>query len=154
MNTREELLIAKVAAVNRANKYATQLFGELTEGFAPLVGQKILKADGTLLAKYVPLWPLVTDDQILVYRLDSEYSLGWVVKSHEDILGSCVYHSTTIYVGDMSGQTLKNMAVNPFEGRFDFTVEEIIEKRAAYASAKKVADSFQTALYPFGEFDR
>jgi hypothetical protein len=156
MNTRVEKLTAKVAAVNRANEYAARLYAALVEKFAPLVGQKILKVDGTLLAKYeglVPVLPCSPD--LHVYRHSSDYSLAWTVKTCEFMPPhSCMYHEVTVYVGDLRGATLEKMTVHPFTGRTDFSVEEITGKRLAYESAKKVADELRNDLYPFGEEDR
>lgn len=153
MNTRVEILTAKVAAVNRANEYATRLYAALVEQFAPLVGQKILKADGTLLAKYAGLVPnLPCTPDLHVYRHSSDYSLAWTVKTCEFMPpNGCMYHEVTVYVGDLRGQTLEKMAIHPFAGRTDFSVEEITGKRAAYESAKRVADELRNDLYPFGE---
>lgn len=57
MNTREEKLKARVAAVNRANAYAAVLYAAMIEKFTPLMGQKILKVDGSLLAKHEIVFP-------------------------------------------------------------------------------------------------
>jgi hypothetical protein len=155
MNTRLESLTAKVAAVNRANEYATRLYAALVEQFTPLVGQKILKADGTLLAKYAGLVPnLPCTPDLHVYRQTNDYSLAWTVKTCESTDHSCMYHEVTIYVGYLKGATLENMIPTPFTGRTDFSAEEIIGKRAAYESAKRVADELRNDLYPFGEHDR
>jgi hypothetical protein len=153
MNTRLESLTAKVAAVNRANEYATRLYTALAEKFAPLVGQKILKADGTLLAKYAGLVPtLPCSPDLHVYRHSSNYSLAWTVKTCEFMPpNGCMYHEVTIYIGYLQGATLEKMISTPFTGRTDFSVEEIIGKRAAYESAKRVADELRNDLYPFGE---
>jgi len=156
MNTRVEKLTAKVAAVNRANEYAAQLYTVLAERFAPLVGQKILKVDGSLLGKYAGLVPeLPSKRDIHVYRHSSDYSLAWTVKTCEFMPPhSCMYHEVTVYVGDLRGQTLEKMTIHPFSGRTDYSVEEITGKRAAYESAKRVADELRGDLYPFGEYDQ
>lgn len=156
MNTRVEKLTAKVAAVNRANEYAARLYAVLAERFAPLVGQKILKVDGGLLGKYAGLVPeLPSEPSIHVYRHSSDYSLAWTVKTCEFMPPhSCMYHEVTVYVGDLRGQTLEKMTLHPFSGRTDYSVEEIMGKRAAYESAKRVADELRGDLYPFGEYDQ
>ena len=155
MNTRAETLKARVAAVNRGNDYANKLYRELTNIFRPLVGQKILKADGTLLAKYQPLLPhFPSTPQLHVYRHTSEYSLAWSVKTCESLPPhSCMYHTATVYIGDLSGDKLEKLSVNPFEGRTDFTAAEIESKRADYEAAKRIADNARNALWPFGEND-
>jgi len=155
MNTRVEKLTAKVAAVNRANEYAARLYAALVEKFGPLVGQKILKADGTLLAKYAGLVPdLPCSPDLHVYRHSSDYSLAWTVKTWIGLSHSCMYHEVTVYVGDLRGATLDKMTVHPFTGRTDYSVEEITAKRLSAESAKRVADELRSDLYPFGEEDR
>jgi len=155
MNTRVEKLTAKVAAVNRANEYAARLYAALVEKFGPLVGQKILKADGTLLAKYAGLVPdLPCSPDLHVYRHSSDYSLAWTVKTWTLLPHSCMYHEVTVYVGDLRGATLDKMTVHPFTGRTDYSVEEITAKRLSAESAKRVADELRSDLYPFGEEDR
>jgi hypothetical protein len=154
MNTRVEKLTAKVAAVNRANEYAARLYAALSANFAPLVGQKILKVDGTLLAKHERL-VLPCSPDLHVYRHSSDYSLAWTVKTCEYMPPhSCMYHEVTVYVGDLRGATLEKMTVHPFTGRTDYSVEEITGKRLAAESAKRIADELRSDLYPFGEEDR
>ena len=155
MNTREERLRTRIVAVNRANDYGNKLYRELTNIFRPLVGQKILKADGQLLAKYQPLLPhFPNTPQLHVYRHTSEYSLAWSVKTCEFMPPhSCMYHTVTVYVGDLRGDKLEKLSVNSFEGRTDFTAEEILTKRADYEAAKRIADNARNSLWPFGEED-
>lgn len=155
MNTRLEKLTAKVVAINRANAYAEKLHTILHERFAPLVGEQILKADGTLLKKYSDLVPKLEGedkDDIWIYRLSSAYSLAWVVKTCESMTGSCIYHETVAYIGNLDGKRLSNL-LDFEERRSDFTVDEILEKRAAYESANRLADELKGKLYPFGECD-
>jgi hypothetical protein len=149
MNTKLEVLTAKVAAVNKANKYATALYPQLVEIFTPFVGQKILKADGSLLSKFqnlIPTSPL----EPLVWR--SNASLQWNVKVCEFMPpSSCVYHTSYIYVGTVERSFLTEIFPHPFTGRSDYTVEEILQHRAEYESAKKLADELRGNLSVFGE---
>ena len=71
-------LDAKVKAVNKANAYATKLYPMLASVFKPLVGQKVLKADGSILAKYAKLMPdfLLAPEGIHVCQHMSKYSLA------------------------------------------------------------------------------
>ena len=62
-------------------------------------------------------------------------------------------HEVTIYVGDLNGSVLTSISP-PFEGRADYTAEEVVEKRAKYEKAKKLADAARSDLSPFGENDR
>lgn len=159
--TRESRLAAKVRAVNRAHEYANKLYPWLVEKFAPLVGQKILKQDGSLLAKYADLVPeLPSTHNLHVYRHHSDYSLAWTVKTSEPESGdgsgphTVLYYEVTFYVGDLRGQTLEKLTVHQFTARTDYTAAEVAGKREAYEKAKQAADDARSALYPFGEYDR
>jgi len=161
MNTRQEKLIAKIGAVNRANAEATRLHQIFHDIFAPFVGQKILKADGTLLAKVAALVPEFAFGNTLqvrtlqphVYRDSSNYSLIYTVKACETMPPhSCAYHDTAMYIGVFAGAMLEKLSpVQTY--RSDYVVEEIEGKRQAYESAKRVAEELRSALYPFGEHD-
>lgn len=153
-------LAAKVAVVNNANKYALELYPSLRAIFEPFLGQKIEKADGTLLKKIAELIPdHICNTSIHVYRHTSDYSLAWVVKTNESYpnnRGDChlaVYHETVVYVGHMRSGFLEKFYDAP-GFRHDYTVEEIIAKREEYKIAKGIADKCLSALFPFGEYDR
>jgi predicted RecB family endonuclease len=94
MSDQQELLTAKVKAVNKANKYANELKVELVSFFKDYVGKKIFKADGTLLAKIVALAPKFENSKsISVYHRSSFNSqLSWVIKTCEPLpLYTCLY---------------------------------------------------------------
>ena len=150
MNT--ELLTAKVGAVNKANKYANELSGELVRFFTDYVGKKILKADGTLLAKIAALAPKFKNStSISVYRQNSNFTLAWVVKTCEPLPPhSCVYHETTIWVGDLDNGLLKGVREDKQPYKTDFSVEEISKKREEYEKVKNQLDEIEGDLYPFG----
>lgn len=148
--------IAKVKAVNKAHGYANKLCADLQATFAPLVGQKIEKADGGLLAKVAKLLPEFPHSPSLhVYRYISNYSLAWSVKTCEHIADTCgcLYYDVTVYVGDMRDGVLVKLS-DPCVFRTDYTVAEVDAKREAYRAAKSAAGAAQSALYPFGEYDR
>jgi hypothetical protein len=142
-------LAAMVAAVNRANACGVEMYRKLATVFKPLVGQKILKADGTLLAKYQALLPeLPSTVALSVFRHTSDYLLVWTVKTCEMVPPySRVYHEVTVYVGSLSGKILRDI-MEPFTGRTDWTVEEVTAKRAAYKVAKEAAETAHSALCP------
>ena len=151
---RQGELAARVVATNKAHKYAVELQSKLRAAFAPLVGQKILKADGSLLAKYETLAPQCAGNDLHVYRHNSNYSLAWCVKACESVPPhGCVYYEVTAYVGDLEGQVLKSLSP-ALELRSDYTVKEIEGKIAAYEAAKKAADTARSEVYPFQEFIR
>ena len=148
-------LKARVKAVNAANDYANKLYPQLVAIFEPLVGEQVLKADGTLLAKYQKLLPdFPSSNGLHVYKHSSDYSLAWCVKTCEQVEDhcTCVYHEVTVYIGSLSGKTLKEID-RPFEGKTDYTVADVQAARERYKEAKKAADEAKSALFPFGEYD-
>ena len=143
---------AKVKAVNKAHAYAAKLHEQLTPIFAPLVGQNLFKIGG-LLAKYQKLLPeLPSTPSLFVHRHLSDYSLGWTVKTSEDIEGQsgCLYYETTVSIGELSHGVLTKLT--PYQpGRTDWTLKEIEDKRETLRAAEKAYNDARSALYPFGE---
>jgi hypothetical protein len=154
MNDRELTLAAKVKATNKANAYAMEIYDKLAAVFAPLVGQKIEKADGSLLAKVQKLLPeFISGVPMHVYRYNSNYSLMYVVKTCESIPPhTCTYYEASCYVGEMRDGVLTKLCNRP-QLRTDYTVDEIKAARKAYAEAQKLADDAKGKLHPFGEYD-
>lgn len=149
-------LDARIKARNRANLEATRLYWALAEAFTPLVGTAVVKNDGGILHKHMKRMPeFPRGGPVTVYRNNSSYSLSWTVKVCISIGDSwgCVYEEATVYVGKMDGNVLTEID-SAFEGRTDFTAEEILEKREAYEVARKAYDDARSALCPFGEHDR
>jgi hypothetical protein len=146
---KNEELECLVRAVNRAHAYGKELYATLAPVFAPLVGQKIETAPGPLLARIAKLLPAMPNTPNLrVFRLASEYSLGWTISANEVANDHAYYHEVTVYIGHMRNGVLESISP-PFEGRTDYTLEEVLEKRAAYEAAKKAADDARNAVYPF-----
>ena len=148
-------LSPKVKAVNVANAYGIELYDKLAAVFTPLVGCKIEKADGTLLAKVAKLMPSLPHGVGLsVYRYTSNYSLMYVVKTCEsDGYNGCMYHETSVYIGEMRDGVLVKLCNKP-ELRTDYTVAEVEANRKAYEVAKEAASQAESKLHPFGEYDR
>ena len=144
---------AHVRAVNMANAAAIELYPKLAELFRPLVGTKIEKVDGTLLAKIAMTLPEFPCTPALhVYKHTSNYSLAWSVKTCVSIPGYCVYYEATVYVGNMRNGVLTELS-KPFSARTDYTADEVIQKRDVYEKAKQAADDARSDLFPFGERD-
>lgn len=159
MSNKAEVLAARVRIVNRAHETANQLARVLKERFAPLVGKKIEKAGGQILEKYKGLLPeFPHDHNLMVYKHTSNYSLAWTVKTSETVpmvgVGHAYYYEVTFYVGDLQGDTLKNIATHETNFRTDFTAEEVEKNREAFKVAQKAFEDARSALYPFGEYDR
>lgn len=158
MATVREQLEAKVEAVNLAHDVGNKLYKELMLVFSPLVGQKILKADGTLLAKYAALVPPMPSNFMLhIYKLASEYSLAWVIRaSVNNPNGAQASHECTVYIGNIYKHSVLNglydgVNGSMFEGRSDYTADEILCKRQKFAEAQKAFEDAKRALFPFHE---
>ncbi len=156
-------LKARIIARNRANEVANEVYRELVEIFRPLVGEKVLKADGQFLAKIAKLLPdwnarydTASDKStVQVYRYSSDYSVVFVVKTcQSNGEGGCAYEECSVYVADLNGTSVGEKISDPPNARTDFTVDEVLRLRANYAVKKVAADNALSALFPFGENDR
>lgn len=146
-------LEAQVISVNQANKYANQVYKEAVTAFRPLVGQKILKADGSLLKKYKHLQDnLSLNKDCHIYKLDSIYSLGFTVKTCYNTQGYAFYHDVTAYVGKLHGVYLDEIDETPPDLREDYNAEEIIRLRKILIDAKETVSEIKSALAVFGEY--
>ena len=150
-------LAAKVAAVNMAHEYANELRPILLAAFAPYVGQKILKTDGTLLQKVRETLPeLPSHAGLSVFRRSESYSLVYTVKTCVSYgEHSCTYHEVSLYLYRFDGVTLAPWNGCQWENlRTDHTEAEVFALRQANTAAKEAASRAAAALYPFGEWDR
>ena len=115
MSKKTSELAAQVAAINRANAVAAELFPVLTEIFRPLVGEAVVTKPGPLTArvtKLLPVFPNTTE--LSVYRHSSDYSLAWTVSARESYptgegYSSSVRHECTFYIGDLDHQVLTKL---------------------------------------------
>lgn len=164
-DSKKKELAAKIEATNLAHAYGNKLRKLLVEFFAPYVGQKIVKADGSLLAKIAAKLPAFPDVKgnpgqhehasIMTYKHNSAYSLAWTVKVCQPIPPhTCTYYEMTVYIGDMSGDVLKAMTNHTDDWKADYTLEETLAHIQAYEDAQKVAESLKSAVYPFSDFVR
>lgn len=150
------LLEARVRAVNTANRVAMELQTKLVEYFRPMIGCKILKVDGSLLASVQKGMPeLPNESMLFAYRHYSPYSLLWVVKTCEHVTGKeyVTYHEQYFYVGDLDRQVLKGV-YDPLVLRTDYTTSEIVQKRAVHAEIIEKVRAIENSLCPFGLYDR
>jgi hypothetical protein len=149
-----EKLAALVAAENKVVSYQQQLYPQLAAMFGPLVGKQIVKGDGTLLAKYKALLPeLPSSPSLNVFYVKDNFSLRWTVKVSEPVPpNGCVYREVSLYVGSLRDGVLTEIA-DPPQDRSDFTVEEILRKRADVEAADEALRGAKAALCPFGMYD-
>lgn len=147
-------LSAKVCAVNKANAYAMRLHKLLSPIVAQWVGQDILKADGTLRVKYekqIPKFPEVAG--IRVYKRVASYGLSFSVSGSENAEDCTMCYEASCNLAKLSNGVVGELYQCP-ELRTDYTAEEIEEKRKAYKKAEELAREAESALTPFGEYDR
>ncbi len=159
--TIDKRLETRVRGVNRANAYANEIAPKLRDLFAPYVGQKVFKADGTLLAKIQKQVDALqlTDGMRnggngYVYRLSSNYSVVFVVKTYEsDGENHGYYHETSIYVAHVRDGVAYEL-YDWTTAKTDYNAAYIAVARERYEAAKKAADDARSELHPFGEYDR
>ena len=148
----------RVRGVNMANAYANEIRPMLVKVFEPYIGCKILKVDGGLLAsvkKQVDALKLQNCNAIHVYRSSSAYSLAFVVKSCVDHAGRAYYHETYIHIGALDGGVLRDIRDDGDElFKVDYNADEVASARRVYEAAEKAASEAESALYPFGKYDR
>ena len=149
-------LEAKVSAANKCRAEGNRLFSILSAIFTPFVGQKVFKADGTLLKKHheaVETLNLPYDHKLQVHRHSSDYSLAWTITARTtDEKGHSQSNSITIYIGDISNGVLTKMCTDP-NYKTDYAVEEVLKAREKLKIAKKAVSDAEGELYPFGEYD-
>jgi len=150
----KERVEAKIRAYNRAAKRALELHDSLSDVFKQFVGQKVLKGDGSFLAKVAGFIPFMEKTpELMIYRYQSNYSMCWVVKACEQVQGQCgcEYMEVPVYVGEGEGNVLKSLIARP-DLRHDYTFAEYEKKHEAFKAAQKKLDEAKSALHPFGEF--
>jgi hypothetical protein len=146
-------LEAKVEARNIVATEHNRLLPLLAAAFAPLVGQKILKADGSLLAKFESLTPRAAGGPLFsIYKLSSNYSLAFVVRSCVNAERGCAYDEATVYVGNLDGAVLKDL-IAPQPLPTGYTVAGVLEARKNLEAAKSAFSKAESAVWPFGSYD-
>lgn len=150
-------LEARVDAVNRCHTVANQLYAGLIQLLEPFIGQKVKKADGTLLKKVKELineveWIKNPPQTISIFP-NTSYNLVWTVSTYTPFNGIAYYHNTTICVGTLHNGFLEKLETSSEDFRTDYTVEEIQNLRAKFRDAKQLVQKIENQLYPFGEYD-
>lgn len=152
-----DLLSARVKAVNRANECAKQLYPVLREVFEPLVGQKVLTADGSLMKRIKDKLPELPNTGRLSVHFNCGtigHLVGFTINTCENVPPHfCTYHNIGLYIGWVRDGILTELA-EPFDGRTDWTAEEVLQAREEYKAAQKAAEQAKSKLGPFGEYDR
>ena len=155
------LLEARVAAKNRANKYANELYPLLRAVFEPYVGKSVHKVGGQLLAKVkakideLNLPNPWCGGGVSVQHCSYGWSISFTVKATEKWGDKCVTEDAGVYVCHLDGQygPIKSF-YEPTDERTSYEVEEVLVRRAKYERLQKAADYAKSELAPFGEYDR
>lgn len=156
MKTATSKLEARVIGENYVNEQANKLFYILNEYFTPLVGCKVVKADGSLLKKIQDDMPEIDFPKCTVYKNSSNYVLSWSVKVCVNYEGRAYYSEATVYIGDLVGTKLSMLYPSEQQAsrKTDYTVEEIEAAREEYKQLEKQLNDARSKLFPFGEYDR
>lgn len=157
-------LDARVMAKNAVHAWANQVGPILLARFRPLVGQKLLKVDGSFLEKYkglsddIPLPDKMhrywregtgTGTSSLAYTLD--------ICASVDGFDGCIYEKQVVYVGSFTGQVLSSVRDARLVSqtlRTNYTSAEVLRLRDEHKALQEKANKALSALYPFGESDR
>ncbi len=145
-------LEAKVKAVNEANRVAQEIYAILKPVVAKFVGCKILTASGEFTKEFAKALPNLDFPDIQIYS-QRKYNLSWSIKTCVSYSGTCVYHEVGAYFGSINNQILMDVDCVPPDGRTNWTVEEIRQKREELKIAEEILDKIKSGLRPF-ENDR
>jgi hypothetical protein len=118
-----------------------------------MVGKKVLKADGTLLAKVEEQLPKIQNiPGVQVYRQNGVFcTLWWVVKVRCDVKDKqfCVHQETFIPVGALDDGVLVELFDETDKKRDDYDVNEIRQLQEVYRVKMEEARQAERALSPF-----
>ena len=149
-------LAAKVAAQNEANKIALDSYYKAIEPLKLFIGEKILKADLTLLEKVKKSLPELTNTNECraYYNIGAGYSLRISVTVNKCFASRdcqiAEYMEATAYLCDLRGSILIKL-YEPPQLRFDFTEEEVLAARGDLRAAKQAESLARSRLHGFGE---
>lgn len=147
-------LQAKIEARNIVNAEHNRLLPLMRAAFAPLVGKKVLKVDGTLLGTLKDVVPACSPAILNSYKLNSNYSLAFVVRACVSDVGNvCAYDEATIYVGNLDGQNLASL-IEPQPLPVGYTEAQVLAARAELREAQEALRKAESKLASFGEYDR
>ena len=151
-------LAARIKAVNAANRAANAGAIIIADALNDLVGTKITKNDGTLMAsvkKRINLSDLERGIHQILHDRQLTSTLCWTFKACESIEGTsqCLYHDATVYAGVLENGFLVSLNDLDFY-RENWTANEVVEKRTRYKELQREADVFRSELSDFGIEDR
>ncbi len=122
----------KVDLVNRVHTLCNGYKPVLIDAMRPFVGQKIVKADGSLTAKARAALDAVftaAPTDCHVYYDASHCSLWVEIKGHENGERYTIYHKGAILIGYVTNQELAELKPDPCGYRTDYTADEVLKAR-------------------------
>lgn len=140
----------EIDAVNQANALAMKVYDMYSVVFSKYVGQKIEKADGTILKK---IKDELEEIPMFCYKYQSCYSLLYIAKVCVQNSDHVCYHESSCYIGEMRNGILVKLSERPVY-RTDYTFTEIQDKREKLKIAEKAFSDAKSNLYPFSEYSR
>ena len=151
MKTYSTPLLARCAAFNAAHAEINRLAPLYRAAFAPFHGQSVTTASGDYLAKIRKTLPAASPD-VQIY---SPHVGCFVVKVCTSDGNHAHYAEAYFYAfskaHDGTAEALK-WDFEPY--RTDFTPEGVEAARVALRAAKDAVSKAESAVAPFGEFDR
>jgi hypothetical protein len=162
--THKTRLAAKVAARNEANTLALSLYTPAVEALKPFIGQKIIKAVGTLLEKVKAKLPPLPDGRggfpLGWYSVGNGYSLTLHIKCCHDTpsghANCCIaaYMEAVVYLGEITDGNLRRI-YDPPKLRVDYSEDEVIHLRRDIREKREILRSAESLLGvgEFGEHD-
>lgn len=145
-------LKAKIQARNLVNAEHNRLLPILAEAFEPYIGEKVIKTDGTLLEKFKRFTPVPSSKLLSCYKMQSNYSLGFVIRACVSNGECSIYDEVIVYVGELNGQVLKNLIFSKALPT-DFTEQTVLQARETVKKLKEALSQADTQLCGFGEYD-
>lgn len=166
MEIHKSHLAAKVAAINRLNRFINEARPVLASALAPFIGKKIHLASGCLAEKcktalQTAIAPLLLKDCRAYFR-SSVYSLYmrcdcWEHYQNttrpEDVC-ACYTPEYSLCLAEISCQTLEKIHTEPVNRPTDWSAAKVIGLRKDYEAADKAMREYESALGGFGLYDR
>lgn len=150
--THASALAAKVAAFNRAHTEVNRLAPLYRAAVAPFFGKKVTTAQGDYTAAIRKVFPVVGEG----VQVHSPHKGCFVVKTCEHYGDhACVYAEPYFYAFTLDREGNAQPLAHEWEPlRTDYTEEKVIELRKVAETAREAARAAESALAPFGEYDR
>ncbi len=145
----DSLLLNKVSARNLVNVEILRRAPAMFEALRPLVGQKILKADGTFLKKFESVLPALPGAVGLhAYYTAGHYSLRACFRACVTTSeGGTAYAEADVYLADLTAGVINHLyTFNPENYRTDFGFNEVRALQTELKAAKSKVSELESKL--------